>query len=210
MCVLLNSLRFRFFVHSGADFRFFVRISCVNSEHFSKSAESSFFRAVSDLKVNCVFVLSCGKRYIPISNSLFRFRFQLRFPFPLHFPIPVPLPLPLPWPAPGPLRPAPSPNLITPRRIVIIRRRFDDIANYPAIPDSSSRARAQAASPRQINAKRNNTKSDIIFEENAEKKRKTEKYCENARKYGNVRGEYMPPENLKNVKVAARKIGRGV
>lgn len=104
MCVLLNSLRFRFFVHSGADFRFFERISCVNSKHFSNPCESSFLRAVSDLKVNCVFVLSCGKRFIPISYSLFSF--QIRFPFPLHFPIPVPLPLPLPlpWPAPGPLR----------------------------------------------------------------------------------------------------------
>lgn len=98
------------------------------------------------------------------------------------------------------LAPAPSLNFITPRRIVIICRRYDDLANVPAIPDSSHRARAHSAIPRQRNAKRNNTKSDIIFENNAEKTRKTEEYCENARKYGNLRGEYMPPEKFENHK----------
>lgn len=101
-----TSLRFRFFVHSGADFRFFVRISCVNSDRFSNPCEISFFRAWSDLKPICVFVLSCGKRFIPISNSLFQFQFQfqLRFPFPFHFPLPVPLPPSSPVPVPLRLR----------------------------------------------------------------------------------------------------------
>jgi hypothetical protein len=64
---------------------------------------------------------------------------------------------------------------------------------------------AHADSLRQTYAKRNNTKSDIIFENIAEKTRKTEEYCENARKYENAPGSICPPEKLKIVKVAPGK-----
>lgn len=172
----------------------------------------SFFKPVRK------FVSSCDKR----SKTYLHFRFFVRKAIYSYFLFLIPFPFPtstthsnsysVSYSATASVArsrsapaSAPSPNLITPRRIFIIRRRFDDVANVPAIPDSSRRARVNAASPHQRNAKWNNTKSDVIFENIAEKTRKTEKYCENARKYENAPGSIRPRKKLKIVKVAPGK-----
>lgn len=204
-----TSLRFRFFVHSGGVFCFFVCIPCVNSDCFLNPCGSSFLSAWSDLKPICVFVLPCGKRFIPIPYSLFRFSFQLRFPFPFHFPIPVPFPIP--WPVPCPLR-------FRLRRSTLSRRAASlSFAAAMTILPTFRRSRIVHTAPAPIPPSRANatqngiTQNQILFlritQKKREKRRNIAKMQENTEICA---GSICPRKNLKNVKVAARKISRGV
>ena len=177
------------------------------------------FRAF--FKVRWKFVSSCGKR----SESKLRFRFFVQkaiysyflFLIPLPFSASISISISFSVSVSASASVARARSALNRTHRPILSRRSASLSFaaaltiLPTIRQSQIVHVAPAPAPPPVRTRRRESaRFDIIFEENAEKTQKTEKYCEKSRKYGNLRGEYTTRKNLKNVKVAARKISRGV